>query len=282
MTNQKQVEANIAATNAKIEATNTAVSTLVDTLKTQQSAYKSFEKAQAKANAKLHAVLGEAFTAYADLMTDDECVDSKAKINLFKAKVEAQKSKFAKASTAATSLQLRIIRYVCGDAITDKTATNYARVIKVAYANAVQKMDMTFSEWVLLSGGIDNVRATKDGETPKDFLAVGKTICATRNAEAAVEAAADSGHEFSVALVRTNDDGTQAPRVEPLCSLCSAPLVTPLEPLTAVGGLPGTLTSPRLSLRFRGLPAQARTPSRPRSCGRPNPNPLTCGADYSL
>ena len=142
-------------------------------------------------------------------MTDDECVDSKAKINLFKAKVEAQKSKFAKASTAATSLQLRIIRYVCGDAITDKTATNYARVIKVAYANAVQKMDMTFSEWVLLSGGIDNVRATKDGETPKDFLAVGKTICATRNAEAAVEAAADSGHEFSVALVRTNDDGTQ-------------------------------------------------------------------------
>ena len=209
MTNQKQVEANIAATNAKIEATNTAVSTLVDTLKTQQSAYKSFEKAQAKANAKLHAVLGEAFTAYADLMTDDECVDSKAKINLFKAKVEAQKSKFAKASTAATSLQLRIIRYVCGDAITDKTATNYARVIKVAYANAVQKMDMTFSEWVLLSGGIDNVRATKDGETPKDFLAVGKTICATRNAEAAVEAAADSGHEFSVALVRTNDDGTQ-------------------------------------------------------------------------
>lgn len=209
MTTQNQVKANIAATNAKIEATNTAVSTLVDTLKTQQSAYKSFEKAQAKANAKLHAVLGEAFTAYADLMTDDECVDSKAKINLFKAKVEAQKSKFAKASTAATSLQLRIVRYVCGDAITDKTATNYARVIKVAYANAVQKMDMTFSEWVLLSGGIDNVRATKDGETPKDFLAVGKTICATRNAEAAVEAAADSGHEFSVALVRTNDDGTQ-------------------------------------------------------------------------
>jgi hypothetical protein len=70
-------------------------------------------------------------------------------------------------------------------------------------------MDMTFSEWVILSGGIDNVRATKTGEAPKDFLVVGKRICVTRNAEAAVEAAADSGHEFSVALVRTNDDGTQ-------------------------------------------------------------------------
>jgi hypothetical protein len=209
MTNQVQVEANIAATNAKIEATNAAVTTLVDTLKKQQSAYKSFERLQTKANAKLHAVLGEAFTAYADLMTDDECVDSKAKINLFKEKVDAQKSQFAKASTAATSLQLRIVRYVCGDAITDKTATNYARVIKVAYDNAVQNMDMTFSEWVILSGGIDNVRATKTGEAPKDFLVVGKRICVTRNAEAAVEAAADSGHEFSVALVRTNDDGTQ-------------------------------------------------------------------------
>jgi hypothetical protein len=164
---------------------------------------------QTKANAKLHAVLGEAFTAYADLMTDDECVDSKAKINLFKEKVDAQKSQFAKASTAATSLQLRIVRYVCGAAITDKTATNYARVIKVAYDNAVQNMDMTFSEWVIVNKGIDNVRATKTGEAPKDFLVVGKRICVTRNAEAAVEAAADSGHEFSVALVRTNDDGTQ-------------------------------------------------------------------------
>jgi hypothetical protein len=209
MTNQVQVEANIAATNAKIEATNAAVTTLVDTLKKQQSAYKSFERLQTKANAKLHAVLGEAFTAYADLMTDDECVDSKAKINLFKEKVKEQKSRFAKASTAATSLQLRIVRYVCGDAITDKTATNYARVIKVAYDNAVQNMDMTFSEWVIVNKGIDNVRATKTGEAPKDFLVVGKRICVTRNAEAAVEAAADSGHEFSVALVRTNDDGTQ-------------------------------------------------------------------------
>jgi hypothetical protein len=209
MTNQVQVEENIAATNAKVEATNAAVSTLVDTLKKQRLAYKSFERLQTKANAKLHAVLGEAFTAYADLMTDDECVDSKAKINLFKEKVKEQKSRFAKASTAATSLQLRIVRYVCGDAITDKTATNYARVIKVAYDNAVQNMDMTFSEWVILSGGIDNVRATKTGEAPKDFLVVGKRICVTRNAEAAVEAAADSGHEFSVALVRTNDDGTQ-------------------------------------------------------------------------
>ena len=209
MTNQVQVEENIAATNAKVEATNAAVSTLVDTLKKQRLAYKSFERLQTKANAKLHAVLGEAFTAYADLMTDDECVDSKAKINLFKEKVKEQKSRFAKASTAATSLQLRIVRYVCGAAITDKTATNYARVIKVAYDNAVQNMDMTFSEWVIVNKGIDNVRATKTGEAPKDFLVVGKRICVTRNAEAAVEAAADSGHEFSVALVRTNDDGTQ-------------------------------------------------------------------------
>ena len=90
MTNQVQVEANIAATNAKVEATNAAVSTLVDTLKKQRLAYKSFERLQTKANAKLHAVLGEAFTAYADLMTDDECVDSKAKINLFKEKVKEQ------------------------------------------------------------------------------------------------------------------------------------------------------------------------------------------------
>ena len=98
---------------------------------------------------------------------------------------------------------------MCDAAITDKTATNYARVIKVAYDNAVQNMDMTFSEWVIVNKGIDNVRATKTGEAPKDFLVVGKRICVTRNAEAAVEAAADSGHEFSVALVRTNDDGTQ-------------------------------------------------------------------------
>jgi len=188
---------------------NAAINAVVENLKTQQRAYKSFVKLQEKANAKLYSVLGEAFAAYTHLMAG-ETKERNAKINAFKEKLSNQKSQFAKAATEATSLQLRIVRYICGNSITDKTATNYARVIKVAAANDVQNMDMTFSEWVILSGGIDNVRATKDGEAPKDFVKVAKDICQTRNAEtAAVEAAADSGHLFSVALIRNNEDGTQ-------------------------------------------------------------------------
>ena len=189
-----------------VEAANEAINAVVETLKSQQRAYKSFEKIQARANAKLYSVLGEAFAAYASLMSGEKS-EKNAKINAFKEKIANQKSQFAKASTAATSLQLRIVRYVCGN-IADKTATNYARVIKVAYDNEVQNMDMTFSEWVILSGGIDNVRATKNGETPKNFLKVGKAICETSEAVNPVAAAEDSGHDFSVALLRHNDDGT--------------------------------------------------------------------------
>ena len=185
---------------------------VIEALKSQRSKYKTFERTQARANQQLYAVLSKAFDAYTELKTGtDEQVRNN--INTFKLKVEKQKGAYAKASTAATSLQLRIVRFICGDSITDKTATAYAKVIKVA--STEKPADVAFDEWVTAAGGINNVRITRTGEAPKDFKQRGIDILSTRNSAFAFDsnsvakADTDSGNQFSVAVVRNNDDGTQ-------------------------------------------------------------------------
>ena len=182
--------------------------------------YRTFERYQKKANEQLYKVLSVAFDAYCELKAG-ETHESRAKIAAFKTHLEEEAEKktkagaFAKVATAATSLQTRIVRYICGDSINDKTAYRYAKVIAAAFKADVHKADYTFSVWVASQGGIDGIqRQSTNGKTPAELLNDGIAICEARIAEAEVMGEVvsndeDSTHSFSVALIRSNADGTQ-------------------------------------------------------------------------
>jgi len=192
---------------------NIAKQAIVDLQKLQKK-FKSADVLLARANKAVYAVLSRAFDVLVELKTAE---DNKRVINLFDEQLEKMtRSAKAKHATAATSLELKVVRFVCGN-LKQKRESSYARVLRVAIEEEVHKNEaMDFVDWILGAGGIDSVRRTGDGKPRVDFAEVARNSLKVTQALAPVASAhikrAGSNEEadadFCVAIVRKNSDGS--------------------------------------------------------------------------
>lgn len=116
----------------------------------------------------------------------------------------------------STSTLTKIVRLVFGDC--GKRAYTYTRVLKVAIAEKPENKSL--AAFVADAGGIDEVRRTQKGQTPsqKRYTAISTATewfgskPAVLKVETSDELApnGDATHNFSLAVVRQEADGTQS------------------------------------------------------------------------
>lgn len=182
-------------------------------LKNLRKQFKSADIRLMSAHKAVYTVLSCAFDVLVDLKTAEE---PKRVRNVFEQQLEAMtRDAKAKHAIASTSIELKVIRFVCGD-LKQKRESSYARVLRVAFAEEIHNKDMSFVDWILASGGVDQVRRSGSAEAKKDFAEIARNTLKSVTPLAPVAAAhikhageketADA--EFCVAVVRKNTDGT--------------------------------------------------------------------------
>ncbi len=182
-------------------------------LKNLRTQFKSADNQLMRANKAVYGVLSCAFDVLVSLKTAEE---PKRVREVFEQQLEAMKRDAkAKHAIASTSIELKVIRFVCGD-LKQKRENSYARVLRVAFAEDIHNKDMSFVDWMLAAGGVDQVRRSGNGEAPQDFAEIARNALKSIKPLAPVAAAhikhagekevADA--EFCVAVVRKNTDGT--------------------------------------------------------------------------
>lgn len=182
-------------------------------LKDLRKKFKSADNQLMRANKAVYSVLSCAFDVLVALKTAEE---PKRVRDVFEQQLVAMKRDAkAKHAIASTSIELKVIRFVCGD-LKQKRESSYARVLRVAFAEDIHNKEMSFVDWMLAAGGVDQVRRSGKGEAPKDFAEIARNVLKSVTPLAPVAAAhikhagakevADT--EFCVAVVRKNADGT--------------------------------------------------------------------------
>ena len=182
-------------------------------LKNLRKQFKSADNQLTRANKAVYDVLSCAFDVLVSLKTAEE---PKRVREVFEQQlVEMKRDAKAKHAIASTSIELKVIRFVCGD-LNKKRENTYARVLRVAFADDVHNTEKSFVGWILAAGGIDEVRRKGNGEAPQDFVEIARNSLKSVKPLAPVAAAhikragkkeiADA--EFCVAVVRKNTDGT--------------------------------------------------------------------------
>lgn len=179
-----------------------------------QKQFVAADKLLTRANKAVYHVLSSAFDVLVSLKTAE---DKEPVRKLFNEQLERMtRNKKAKHATEATSIELKVIRFVCGN-LPSKRENSYARVLRVAFAENIHcNNEMTFVEWVIAAGGIDAVRRSGNGKPPVDYAEIARNSLKAVDALAPVAAAhisragenekADA--DFCVAVVRKNADGT--------------------------------------------------------------------------
>ncbi len=185
----------------------------VSDLKNLRKQFKSADNQLMRAHKAVYTVLSCAFDVLVNLKTADE---PKRVHNVFEQQLESMKRDAkAKHAIASTSLELKVIRFVCGD-LKQKRENSYARVLRVAFAEDIHNKDISFVDWILASGGVDQVRRSGNGEAKKDFAEIARSVLKSVTplapiASAHIKRAGDkevADAEFCVAVVRKNADGT--------------------------------------------------------------------------
>jgi hypothetical protein len=175
--------------------------------------FASADKLLTRANNAVYAVLSSAFDVLVSLKTAEE---PKRVLNVFEQQLEAMtRDRKAKHAIASTSLELKVIRFVCGE-LKQKRENSYARVLRVAFAEDVHNKDYSFVEWIVGAGGVDEVRRSGNGEQRKDYADIARIalksapplspVSADHVKRAGEKETADS--EYCVAVIRKNADGT--------------------------------------------------------------------------
>ena len=182
-------------------------------LKNLRKQFKSADNQLMSAHKAVYTVLSCAFDVLVSLKTAEE---SKRVSDVFEQQLaDMKRDAKAKHAIASTSIELKVIRFVCGD-LKQKRENSYARVLRVAFAENIHNKDMTFVEWMLAAGGVEQVRRSGNGEVPKDFGEIARNALksVTPLAPVAAEHIKHAGdnetgdEEFCIAVVRKNSDGT--------------------------------------------------------------------------
>ncbi|MDO6456285.1 hypothetical protein Q4494_04280 [Celeribacter halophilus] len=186
----------------------------VSDLQKLQKQFKSADALLARANKAVYSVLSCAFDVLVELKTADE---NKRVLKLFDEQLaQMTRSSKAKHATAATSLELKVVRFVCGN-LQPKRENSYARVLRVAFAENLHANDaMSFVDWVIGAGGIDNIRRSGAGSAPTDYAQLARETFKAKEGLSRVapqhindaDGMSVADVEFCVAIVRKNDDGS--------------------------------------------------------------------------
>jgi hypothetical protein len=114
-------------------------------------------------------------------------------------------------STAGSSVQLKVVRYVFG--ANCKEEYTYARAIKAAYD--VMPADANFVEWLRGQGGPSGIKKRPPTPTPKpsshELVSLAQAyyssahVLSTVKSIEALKPNSDADHSFSLALVRTSE-----------------------------------------------------------------------------
>jgi len=179
-------------------ATPTGVSIATTLLNLQSDAQQWSLNEFKKANGMLYAMLKTCF-----IETNNVRNLSASEKKLFNEQLEERQIKFNK----ATALETKVIRAVFEiDAVKDKRAIKYARVLKIARADDIQPE--AFVNWLIEQNGIDNVETQDKAVSKKEEKAnaLVKAYASAQTAEAKdfSEAKAGDGDysDISVALLR--------------------------------------------------------------------------------
>jgi len=200
-------------TTQNAELNNQIATKAVADLKNLRKQFKSADNQLMRAHKAVYNVLSCAFDVLVSLKTAEE--PKRVNLAFEQQLAEMKRDAKAKHAIASTSIELKVIRFVCGD-LKQKRENSYARVLRVAFAQDIHKKDMSFVAWMLAAGGVDQVRRSGNGEAPKDFAEIARNALKSATPLASVAAAhithagekEVADEEFCVAVVRKNADGT--------------------------------------------------------------------------
>lgn len=160
----------------------------------------------AKSSQELHALLEKCLTFYSEIKANRLLLK---KVNVM---LDERKLKH----NVSTSLCVKIVRLVFGEI--DKRVYRYARVLEVAHTE--KPGNQSLASFVVDRGGFDNLRRTSSGLSPakqkEARIAAGKAYSMKKSAIFSfatmqeIYPSENVEHEFCLALVRRNADGTSS------------------------------------------------------------------------
>ena len=174
------------------------------------------------AKGRIYTVLSRVFEQYVAIKVAIQNADKKNQQTLrelFEKKVDDLNDERSIVATAATSLELRVLRVVTGSAFKAEREKAYARVLRIAFDEKIHE-DETYdslADWIVGAGGIEEVRRTgKAGSKQNEAKEAARVEYTATTSSAQLPASLankfvkveNSDPNFAVALVRKNADGT--------------------------------------------------------------------------
>lgn len=174
------------------------------------------------AKGRIYTVLSRVFEQYVAIKVAIQNADKKNQQTLrelFEKKVDDLNDERSIVATAATSLELRVLRVVTGSAFKQEREKAYARVLRIAFDEKIHE-DETYdslADWIVGAGGIEEVRRTgKAGSKQNEAKEAARVEYTATTSSAQLPASLankfvkveNSDPNFAVALVRKNADGT--------------------------------------------------------------------------
>jgi len=155
----------------QIQITDLAVS-FADRFVATETSYKKFVTLEKKATTALYTFLGEVFEVYKDFKTtkDRTRKEQDSLLQSFGVILEERKAARKVTYTGATSLETKLIRFVCGGDVTEGREKAWAKCLKFALKDTkVVSGEVSFALWLAGQGGVGEVgKTTKSGEKPAE------------------------------------------------------------------------------------------------------------------
>ena len=173
------------------------------------------------ARGRIYTVLSRVFEQYVAIRVAIKNADKKNQktlLELFEKKVSDLNDERSIVATAATSLELRVLRVVTGSTFKTEREKAYARVLRIAFDEKIHEDEaMSFADWIVGAGGIEEVRRSgKAGSKQNEAAEAARVEYTATTASAQLPTSLankfvkveNSDPNFAVALVRKNADGT--------------------------------------------------------------------------
>jgi hypothetical protein len=156
---------------SKIQDTAHEAKSAVAYLQELQTVYSEYEELQQKANVALYRFLEGVFKVMVRMQAWKESGKTEAKRlrDTFELIMDERRDQGLVSFTAATSLETKILRFVCGN-ISTAREKSWVRVLKIALKNEnILTKKISFAAWLASEGGVYEVAHTNDkGNKPSE------------------------------------------------------------------------------------------------------------------
>lgn len=211
MTNVKKT---VSTENAKhnIKIVNNAIKAF----KKLRSEFKSAENNYQAAKYRIYNVLSVVFEHYVEFKSEFDISDNKNKKalgDLFEKKIKELGDEYSISATKATSLELRMLRLVTGEAFKQEREKVYARCLRIAFNEKVHlEEDMSFADWIVACGGIEELRRNSEGKKSEseaaariEYNAINASVQLPKSLANKFQSLSNGDADFAVALVRKSE-----------------------------------------------------------------------------